>query len=176
MNLETTNFLVALGVLLLEIATVALFAAYFVRGKYPLVSQLAGFLSRRGLLIAFIFAALGSIITLYYSEVLGIEACSLCWWQRIFLYPQVVLFAIALSKKDIGIALYSIALSILGAGFGLYQHALQMLGEGSLPCPATAASCAQRFMYEFSHITFPYAAFVLFAFLIIVMLFVRKRG
>lgn len=173
--LQTANSLVGIGTLLLEIATVALLILYFVRKRYPILSALSDFLSRRGLSIALIFSALGAAITLYYSEALGIEPCSLCWWQRIFLYPQIVLFALALWMKDMRVAVYSMALSVIGAGFGLYQHVLQMMGEGSLPCPASTVSCAQRFLYEFNHITFPFAAFVLFAFLIVLMLFVRAR-
>ncbi|KKW19868.1 MAG: Disulfide bond formation protein DsbB [Parcubacteria group bacterium GW2011_GWA2_51_10] len=173
--LANANAAVGLGTLFLEIATVILIVAYFTRSRYQISRLIAGFFSQRGLLIAFLFATVGSILTLYYSEVLGIEPCSLCWWQRIFLYPQVVMLAIALWLKDTRIVIYSIALSIIGAGFGLYQHALQMLGEGSLPCPATTVSCAQRFLFEFNHITFPFAAFVLFTFLIITMLFVRQR-
>lgn len=173
--LQNANALVGIGVLLLEIATIALFAVYFGRGKYAFAAKFARFFSRWGMHIALGFAALAALMALYYSEVLGIEPCSLCWWQRIFLYPQIVILAMALCMKDTRAALYSMALSVIGAGFALYQHALQMLGEGSLPCPATTVSCAQRFMFEYNHITFPFAAFVLFAFLFVLMLFVRRN-
>ncbi|MBI5645117.1 disulfide bond formation protein B, partial [Candidatus Kaiserbacteria bacterium] len=113
--------------------------------------------------------------TLFYSDVLGIPPCVLCWWQRVFLYPQVVLFAIALWKKDHSIASYSIPLSIIGFAIGLYNHALQVLPSGTLPCPAQGVSCAQRFVFEFGYITFPMMAVTLFGFLIVLMLIVRNR-
>lgn len=174
-TLQNANALVGIGVLFLEITTLVLLGMYFMRARLPLAATVSAFLSRWGMHIALTFAALGTVLTLYYSEVLGLEPCSLCWWQRIFLYPQVVILAMALWMKDTRAALYAMALSIVGAGFGLYQHALQMMGEGSLPCPATTVSCAQRFLFEFGHITFPFAAFVLFAFLFVLMLFVRRN-
>ncbi|OGG60165.1 hypothetical protein A2765_01155 [Candidatus Kaiserbacteria bacterium RIFCSPHIGHO2_01_FULL_56_24] len=132
-------------------------------------------MSKRGLLIALVVSVLATILTLFYSDVLGFEPCPLCWWQRIFLFPQVILFGMAFWKKDAYIAEYSIVLSIFGFGVALYQHALQMFGEGSLPCPATGVSCAQRILFEFGYITFPMLAVTAFAFLIVLMLFVRAR-
>ena len=88
-------------------------------------------------------------------------------------------FALALRKRDSNIADYSIALSIAGGAAALYQHYLQMGGTSVLPCPASsseAVDCAVRFVFEFGYITFPMMALTLFAFLIVLMLFVRKRA
>lgn len=93
------------------------------------------------------------------------------------MYPQAVLFAIALFIKDAKAALYSIWLSVFGAGIALYQHYLQMGGHDVLPCPASGAGdCAKRFLFEFGYVTFPLVAFSLFVFLIVLMLFVRRRA
>lgn len=170
---ETLNFWLALGVLAMQIAGATLFALFFI-GKR---TSIAIFLSTWGLWIGFILTFGGVLLTLYYSEILGFPPCPLCWWQRVFLYPQVILFALALWKKDRTIADYSIALSLAGLGVALYHHALQVLPHGSLPCPAEGAiSCAQRFVFEFGYITFPLMAATLFAFLIVLMLFVRVRN
>src|SRR3989344_5990262 len=61
----------------------------------------------------------------------GVSGCLahdtvLCWWQRIFLYPQVFLLGFAAHRKDAGMAFYSIVLSGLGLLVALYHHALQM--------------------------------------------------
>lgn len=175
MDLETANMLLGLATLLLQIVTVALVALYILRHR-PMFSGITSLIRRWGLWLAFIASLISSALTLYYSEVIGIEPCPLCWWQRVFLYSQVVLFAMALWKRDTLIAGYSIALSIFGLGFALYHHALQVLPSGSLPCPATGVSCAARFMFEFGYITYPLMAATLFAFLIVLMLFARKSG
>ena len=184
--METMNYILALGTVGLQLFTVAFLALFFLRKKFPDLQGVADFLADWGLWIGFLLSAAAAALTLYYSDVLGILPCGWCWFQRVALYPQVILFAIALwkcrtsavlhqVKKDV--ADYSIGLSIFGLVVALYMHYLQMGGHGVLPCPATGAGdCGQRFMFEFGYITFPLMAASLFAFLIVLMLFVRKRS
>ena len=177
MPVETINYLLALGVIALQISAAALLVLFLFRDRLPSLEWKRMFLAKWGLWIGFALTLIGSALTLFYSEVIGFPPCPLCWWQRVFLYPQVVLFALALWRRDRTVAGYSIALSIIGLGVGLYHHALQVLPAGSLPCPAEGTvSCAQRFVFEFGYITFPLMAASLFAFLIVLMLFVRDSA
>ena len=179
MNLETANYLVGLGTLLLQLVGGALLALFFLRKRFRDLEDVADFLKKWGLWIGFIISLGATLGSLYYSEVLGVTACGWCWVQRIFLYPQVILFALALRKRDRGIADYSIALSIFGGAVALYQHYLQMGGTSAIPCPATASQaleCNVRFLFEFGYITFPLASFTNFTFLIVLMLFTRQRA
>lgn len=173
MPVETLNTILALGTVGLQIGALALIAMHTMRGA-AFVERIAESLRGCALWLAFFLAASGSLLTLYYSEVLGFPPCPLCWWQRVFLYSQAVLFAVAAWRKDAGVALYGIILSALGLGVALYHHALQVLPSGSLPCPAEGTvSCAQRFLFEFGYITYPLMAASLFAFLIALLFFVR---
>ena len=176
-TVATINFALALGTLAMQIAGAAFIALFFLRARFPDLNDVGDLLSEWGLWVGLLLSGAGSTLTLVYSEILGFAPCGLCWVQRVFLYPLVVLFALALWKKDRGIANYVIALSIPGALVALYQHYLQMGGGSLLPCPATAAEavdCGVRFVFEFGYITFPLMAFTLFAFLIVLMLFVRN--
>ncbi len=175
MDLATANQFVGLGTLALQLLTVLLIGAYFVRNRSASARAALASMSPFIFSLAFVASLIGSAITLYYSNTLGLEPCPLCWWQRAFLYPQVVLFAIAIVKRESVIACYAIALSIIGAGVALYQHALQMLPGSGLPCPATGVSCAQRFLFEFGYITYPLAALTLFTFIAILMLIARRQ-
>ena len=129
---ETLNYLLALGVLAMQIVGAGFLALYFLQKKFTYLQDIAALLSRWGLWLAFLLALGATAMTLYYSEVLGFAPCGWCWVQRVFLWPQVVLFLLALWKNDRTIADYSIALSILGALAALYQHYLQMV---VLPTP-----------------------------------------
>ena len=107
---------------------------------------------------------------------MGYAPCYLCWWGRILLYPQVVLFGIAAWRRFNGIALYSIVLSVLGVGVSFYHHALQMGWVTSQPCVAEGgADCAARLFFEFGYITFPLMSFSVFMFLIVLMLPVHEK-
>ena len=192
--METMNYILALGTIGLQLFTVAFLVLFFLRKKFPDLQGVADFLADWGLWIGFLLSAAAAALTLYYSDVLGILPCGWCWFQRVALYPQVILFALALwkcrtparmnrsdgsdvlhqVKKDI--ADYSIGLSVFGLAVALYMHYLQMGGHGVLPCPETGAGdCGQRFMFEFGYITFPLMAASLFVFLIVLMLFVRRK-
>lgn len=173
MSLEALNYWVALGTVGMQCVTLLLLAFFFVRKDFK---ALTGFVEKWGLWLAFLLTIFSIGMALYYSDFLGIIPCSLCWYQRIFLFPQAILFAIALWKKEAHrIADYSIVLSVFGAIVALYQHYIQMVGESPLPCPASGGDCVKRFLFEFGYITFPLISFSAFAFLIVVMLFLRAR-
>ncbi|MEK9167991.1 MAG: disulfide bond formation protein B [Patescibacteria group bacterium] len=173
---EQLNFFVALGALIVQAGTFLLLAVFFLRQKVPFCGIITRGIGRWGLHIAFLLFSFATAMSLYYSEVLGFTPCGLCWVQRVFVYPQVILFAVALWKKESRIADYSIALSFFGAIVGLYQHYLQMGGPELVPCPAAAAAgdCAKRIIFEFGYITFPLVGFSMLAFAIAIMLFVRQ--
>ena len=175
MDVSTLNYFLATATIGLQLVTVILLVVFLMRKKVPSFNDIAQSVGERGLWIAFGITFVTFLFTEYY-KILGFEPCPLCWWQEIFLYPQIVLFAIAAWRKDTRIVDYSIVLSIFGAGVALYQHVLQMTPHGTLPCPATGTvSCATRILFEYNYITFPLMAFTTFAFLIVVMLLVRSR-
>jgi disulfide bond formation protein DsbB len=175
MGLEAFNLLVGGGTLGLQIITAALFLAYVLEKKFTDLHAIGDWVAKSGLLLGFLATLGAAIFSLVHSHYFGLPPCYLCWWQRIFIYPQVVLFALAIWRRDASVAIYSIVLSLIGAGFALYHHVLQMLPTGSIPCPATGPSCAQILFLEFGYITYPMLSLSLFAFLIVTMLFVLRR-
>jgi disulfide bond formation protein DsbB len=103
-----------------------------------------------------LLVALGAVSgSLFYSEVVGFAPCVLCWWQRVFIYPQLVLFAVALWKRDRGVFKYSAALSILAGIVALYHSYVYWGGESLLPCTALGGACAKIYVYAFGYITIP---------------------
>jgi disulfide bond formation protein DsbB len=176
---ETINYVLSVATLAMQIVAAALLALFFFRKRFPDLEDVAVFVRGWGLRIGLALTLGGLTLSLFYSEVLGFAPCSWCWVMRIFMYSQVVLFAVALWKRDRGIVDYSIALSIFGLLTGLYQHYLQMGGTSFVPCPATlteATDCSQRFLFELGYITFPLMGATLFVLLIVVMLFVRDSS
>tara|TARA_Y100000310_G_C20512074_1_gene729376 strand:+ start:431 stop:985 length:555 start_codon:yes stop_codon:yes gene_type:complete len=120
-------------------------------------------------------ATLGS---LFYSEILGYTPCKLCWIQRIFMYPQMLMFALALWKKDNRVWLYAVPLSIIGGIIALYHYILQV-GIFTLPAPCEAvgysAGCSSQFMLTFGYITIPMMAFTAFILVTILAFMVRNE-
>ncbi len=127
------------------------------------------FVSKNALLIGFITTLGGTFLTLFYSEYLQYKPCDLCWFQRIFLYPQMIIFGLAMWKKDFGIYIYTLVLSLIGLAFAVYHHMLQIGYDIYKPCSEApfAVDCAKPSFIEFGFVTFPFMAVVLFAFLVI---------
>ena len=127
------------------------------------------------LLGGFVIALGGVAASIFYSNMANFLPCTLCWWQRIFLYPQVLILGIAFMRRDARAWIYSMALSICGAAIALYHTYLQFGGSPLVPCGADAAAsqCAQRYFLEFGYVTIPTMA--LTAFIVIIVLMVAHR-
>jgi hypothetical protein len=164
MNVQTVNHVLALGALI-SIACLGLFILSLF--LYPREKNRAiRFLSYYGLEIGFATALLGVLLSLYYSDIIGYEPCKLCWFQRIFLYPQVVILGLALWKKEASARLYSLALAGIGALIAVY-HIFVEHNLAPTPCGATGPSCAVRYVYEYGFVSIPVMS--LTAFLIIII-------
>jgi len=140
-------------------------------------SEVLHFFAKHALAFALAVALIAMLGSLFYSEIAGYEPCQLCWWQRILMYPQVILLGVAWLKEDQGIVLYSIALSSLGALIAGYNYLLQIGFVPSIGCSAVGYSinCSQRFVMQFGYITIPMMALTAFL-LIISFMIVFKRS
>ena len=176
MLLADLNSLLGMGTLALQIGTALLFAIYFFPKQIPGADAVGRFLGTWGILIALAAASAGSAFAVIHSSLYGLEPCPLCYWQRIFLFPQIVLFVMVLWKREYRATVIdaSIVLSSIGGAIAIYHHILQMFPGSGIPCPATGPSCSQILFLEMGYITYPMMALTLFVSLSVLMLFVRK--
>jgi disulfide bond formation protein DsbB len=172
---QTMNLIWGFLSIVAEILTVVFIAAQFSAKLRK--SSVIQFFEDKGLWIAFIVSLLATVGSLIYSDVIGYAPCKLCWYQRIFMYPQVILMGIALYRKDAWIKIYGLVLSILGALMALFHYSGQ-IGLTPLPCSAVgiSVSCSERFVMEFNYITIPMMAFSAFILIASVLaLSLRKK-
>ncbi len=176
--LFTLNHWLAIGGLLLVVVTVVLLYDYiFNASKWY-----------RQFVSAFVWQILavtiiGSVaLSLVYSEYFGFVPCSLCWLQRIALYPQVIMVLMAVKKKEaVFFPLYAIGLSVFGLLVAIYQYIYQALPKesagGILPCLVDGSSdCATKVINEFGFVTFPLLSAITFTFLIVVYLSLYRNS
>jgi len=131
--------------------------------------KIADFIGERALLLSFI-VLLGAVLgSLFYSEIAGFEPCLLCWWQRIFLYPQVILLFIAFLKKDENMRLHSIVLSAIGGLIALYHTFIQLGANPLLPCSATGPSCSFVYFLQYGYVTIPTMSLTVFVLVLLFM-------
>ena len=79
------------------------------------------------LLIIWVVSLTATLGSLYFSEIRGYEPCTLCWYQRILMYPIVLISTIAYIQKNAKIALTTAVFSTIGAATSLYHYSLQKL-------------------------------------------------
>ena len=71
---------------------------------------------------AYIVTFLATAGSLYYSDVAGYTPCKFCWYQRIVMYPQTLMYMIALAIGDTKkIPFYGLGLSLVGALMAFYH-------------------------------------------------------
>jgi disulfide bond formation protein DsbB len=177
--LFTLNYLLALGGLGLLVVTFGLFVDYFVYSSVFYKKYIS-----RVVWPILMATTVGSVgLSLLYSEYFGFIPCSLCWLQRIALYPQALMSLLAFKTKDsIYFPLYGIGLSLFGTVVGIYHYVYQMLPQEEtagfiLPCLADgSADCATLVIEEFGFVTFPFLSAVTFLFLVVVYLNMHKEA
>jgi|SRR5690625_1668154 len=111
------------------------------------------------LFVGWTSALLATAGSLFYSEVMGYTPCELCWIQRIFMYPLVIIYGVAIVKKNMDIAFSGIFLSGIGMLISLYHYGLQKIPAlqnsggfcGTIPCNL-------QYVNYFGFMTIPFLA------------------
>jgi disulfide bond formation protein DsbB len=123
------------------------------------------------LYISWIQSLLATLGSLYFSEILHYPPCVLCWYQRIFMYPLVLLIPVAVIKKDKNIPYYLLPLVTIGGIIAIYHNLLywKIIPEAQAPCQA-GISCTSKFIEWFGFVTIPFLSFLGFALIFVCMI------
>jgi len=88
----------------------------------------------------------------------------MCWYQRILMYPLVVLFGVAVFLEKDDVADYALPLVTIGGGISFYHYLVQRLEQfQSAGCSITQVTCETQYTFYFEYITIPMMAFTVFA-------------
>src|SRR3989338_7551430 len=168
-NVHYLNMFLGAGAILLQIFSVIALVVLFFR---PKENKFLGFIDKHYLTLGFLVSLSSSLFSLVYSEIIGFLPCPLCWYQRIFLFPLVFIFGVAIWYKDRKIVKYTLPLLCVGFIISVYQNFFYYFGNGSaLPCGASGVSCYQQLVSEFGgYISIPMLALTSFFSLITIVL------
>jgi disulfide bond formation protein DsbB len=115
---------------------------------------------RIGLPVAWAVATVTTVGSLYYSKVVGFPPCELCWYQRIAIYPMVVILGIALVRRDAaGVRPYALGPCLVGLPVSIYHSWIQWFppDEGTSFCTLDAP-CTAKYVFELGFVTLPFMA------------------
>lgn len=171
---EIINKILSLGTIFLQVLIILiLINLVFFRS---LNNRVLLFFKKYTFFLGFLISLGAVLLSLFYSEIVGYPPCELCWIQRIFLYPQLILFGMELYKRDRSIVDFSIVFATLGSIVSLYHVYIENGGNSGLDCVAlnpeklNQVSCTIRYIYEFGYVTMPIMALTLSLFIIAILL------
>lgn len=128
-----------------------------------------------GLLAIWTVAFIATLGSLYYSEVRGFVPCTLCWYQRILMYPIVLIAGIALYEKNGRAALTTMVFSIIGGSLSLYHYGIQKLSFLTKTAPTCGnVPCTGQYVNYFGFITIPFMALIAFILIFIISILTLK--
>ena len=125
----------------------------------------------------FLFAAwlvaLGATLgALFIGEVLGQTPCTLCWYQRIAMFPLALVLGIACLNEDATVRRYALPLALAGSAVALW-HTLLYVGiieTPLVPCSADGPSCTGPGMTIFGAVPLPVISLISFALIIVLLI------
>jgi disulfide bond formation protein DsbB len=128
------------------------------------------------LFIAWLIAGIGTLGSLFFSEVLEFAPCVLCWYQRIFLYPLVITLAIGLFPLDKNAIKYSLPLAVAGWLVAFYHNLLYygIVSESLQPC-REGVSCTEVYIELFGFLSIPLLSLMAFSAIIALLVTLRRR-
>jgi disulfide bond formation protein DsbB len=131
----------------------------------------------KSLLLGWVAALIATIGSLYFSEVLHYIPCTLCWYQRIFMYPLAIMLGIAFYQNDRGIVKYALPLSIIGMMISGYHIALQKIPYlQQFEMCKSGVPCSKDYINWLGFITIPILAFTAFTIITICLVFIMRSN
>lgn len=121
--------------------------------------------SQTALLLAFLTALAATLGALFIGEVVGRMPCTLCWYQRIAMFPLVVILGIAAYRDDLTVRLPAALLALVGLGLAAWHSSLYagIIQQAIAPCTKDGPSCTDAAAQTVLGLPLPYLSLAAFA-------------
>lgn len=125
---------------------------------------------------AWILATIATLGSLFFSEVMKFPPCILCWYQRICMYPLVLILLAGMFPVSKSVVRFSLPLVLIGWGFSIYHNLLyyNILPESAAPC-VQGISCTTKFIEWFGFVTIPFLSLIAFTLILILILLTHRN-
>ena len=128
------------------------------------------------LLFMWVVSLVATLGSLYFSEIRGYIPCTMCWFQRIFMYPIVIITTVAVIQKNAKIALTTAVFSIMGGCISLYHYGIQKIDFLADSAPTCGqVSCTGQYINWLGFITIPFLALTAFILIAITSFYMIRQ-
>jgi disulfide bond formation protein DsbB len=125
---------------------------------------------------AWIVAMIATLGSLFFSEVMLFPPCVLCWYQRICMYPLVLILLTGLFPVSKSVVRFSLPLALVGWVIVVYHNLLyyNIIPESAAPC-VQGISCTTKFIQWFGFVTIPFLSLLAFTIILILILLTNRN-
>ncbi len=133
-------------------------------------------LSEASAYLAWIIALVATVGSLFFSEVMQFAPCVLCWYQRIALFPLVLIIGVGIVLRDPRMKYYALPVCLSGLAIAVYHNLLYygVIPKSISPC-TEGASCTEVQIEWLGFITIPLMSLAAFAVIALCLLFYRPK-
>jgi disulfide bond formation protein DsbB len=119
-------------------------------------------------------SALGS---LFFSDVMGFAPCILCWYQRIAIFPLVLILPMGLFPFDAKAATFALPLTVAGLLTAVYHNLLYagFIPKSIQPC-AQGVPCTEKYIELFGFVSIPLLSLLALAAMTALLIIVKRRN
>lgn len=128
------------------------------------------------LFVCWLLVAAATMGSLFFSEVMELAPCTLCWVQRIFMFPLAIILLFGLFPFDPKVVRYALPLAVIGGAVALYHLLLQLgiIPEIAAPC-REGVLCSEAQVEVFGFVSIPMLSLLVFASVTGLLSLLRRR-
>ncbi|MDX2435168.1 MAG: disulfide bond formation protein B [Desulfobacterales bacterium] len=128
------------------------------------------------LFLCWLIVSVSAMGSLFFSYVMEFAPCVLCWYQRIFLFPLVIILAVGLFPLDKSVVKYALPLAIVGWLTAAYHNLLYagIIPESIQPC-SQGVSCTEEYIKLFGFLSIPMLSLLSFSTIIALLIILKRR-
>ena len=126
---------------------------------------------------AWLIATVSTLGARFFGEVMQLPPCVLCWYQRICMFPLVLILPVGLFPLERKVVRYALPLAGIGWLFAVF-HVLLIAGvipESIKPC-TQGVPCSEKVIEWFGFVTIPLLAIVAFSAIIALLVLAHFRS
>ena len=129
------------------------------------------------LFLGWLNACISTLGSLFFSYVMEFAPCVLCWYQRICLFPLVIILARGLFPLDRHVIKYALPLAALGWLLAAYHNLLyaELIPADMQPC-GRGISCTEEHIELFGFLSIPLLSLISFTTLVSILIILQRRS
>jgi len=127
--------------------------------------------------LAWLVASIATLGALFLGEIMGYTPCVLCWYQRIAMFPLVLIMAAGLFPFDPRVVRYALPLALVGWVLAMFHWGVAsgLIPESITPC-SQGVPCSVEQIVWFGFLTLPMLSVLAFSLIIALLLITHFKA